>query len=358
MKRPYKPGYLNATSAPKAKKSKQTILRDWIISAIILICAILFFAAIYYIEALYDQGPIPTFTPSNEANESQLYHYTSKLNFDDCVYFSAVTISTLGYGDYRPVSFSRTTAGFESIIGIVLMGIFVSRLVSRQQDRLTKRLLTGQLNLEIQNFRDMLLPLLESFLQLRALSSNDINSEKYRIELSTLLDKTAGLMQSMARYWRHEAQLPDLTLIIPISASGRMLGEVISIIECLSIIVDSETVTTIREEDRKSIRNITESALLMADVLNSHIGSKGIRHSIETLYPLIVKLRKQFKLKKPYVKRKKENFLVSSARISSAAPSALPVRRFCLKNSGWNWIACIVVFLSAAILIRGSKRED
>ena len=44
-------------------------------------------------------------------------------------YFSAVTITTLGYGDIVPItSLSRTLVAFESNAGIVLIGLFLNSL--------------------------------------------------------------------------------------------------------------------------------------------------------------------------------------------------------------------------------------
>lgn len=68
-----------------------------------------------------------------------------QVSFLDCLHFSVVTITTLGYGDYRPESFGRLVSAVEVLAGIILMGIFVARLVSHHQDRLIKRLVRGQL---------------------------------------------------------------------------------------------------------------------------------------------------------------------------------------------------------------------
>ena len=43
----------------------------------------------------------------------------------DFVYFSAVTFSTLGYGDIRPMPSSRILAGLEALIGNLHLGIIV-----------------------------------------------------------------------------------------------------------------------------------------------------------------------------------------------------------------------------------------
>jgi hypothetical protein len=47
------------------------------------------------------------------------------------LYFSAVTITTVGYGDIVPLTgTTRALVGFEATVGIVLLGIFVSSLIA------------------------------------------------------------------------------------------------------------------------------------------------------------------------------------------------------------------------------------
>jgi hypothetical protein len=61
-----------------------------------------------------------------------------KGNFGRMFYFSAVTITTLGYGDVVPITpLARFFVAFESILGIVLIGLFLnalSREASRRRD--------------------------------------------------------------------------------------------------------------------------------------------------------------------------------------------------------------------------------
>ena len=53
----------------------------------------------------------------------------------DFVFFSFTTLTTLGYGDIRPVSdFARSLTSAESILGVFYMAILVSRLVSLYGD--------------------------------------------------------------------------------------------------------------------------------------------------------------------------------------------------------------------------------
>ena len=52
------------------------------------------------------------------------------------IYFSAVTATSIGYGDIVPQGVARLLAVFEGIAGLILFGCVVSKFVSRRQDRL------------------------------------------------------------------------------------------------------------------------------------------------------------------------------------------------------------------------------
>ena len=57
-------------------------------------------------------------------------------NFLDCVYFSTVTFTTLGYGDFRPLEgWGRIFAGTEAFIGAFMMALFVYTFARRTGGR-------------------------------------------------------------------------------------------------------------------------------------------------------------------------------------------------------------------------------
>ena len=69
---------------------------------------------------------------------ASLYYFTgvscnkgNRATFDQCIYFSVVTWTTLGFGDYHPdVGMSQTIAAVESIIGYVYMGVAVAFILN------------------------------------------------------------------------------------------------------------------------------------------------------------------------------------------------------------------------------------
>ena len=55
-------------------------------------------------------------------------------DFLNCIYFSVVSFTTLGYGDYHPVGWSRVVGASEGFIGAFFMAMFVLT-VGRKMNR-------------------------------------------------------------------------------------------------------------------------------------------------------------------------------------------------------------------------------
>ena len=68
-----------------------------------------------------------------------------KRSYLDCLYFSVVTISSLGYGDLHPLGFSRVLAAIEVVSGLVFIGVFVARIVSVKQDEMAEYIVTSKI---------------------------------------------------------------------------------------------------------------------------------------------------------------------------------------------------------------------
>ncbi|MDP7162721.1 MAG: potassium channel family protein [Phycisphaerae bacterium] len=57
-------------------------------------------------------------------------HYQPDIGI--CIYFSTVTFTTLGYGDFRPKpGFFRLLAGTEAFLGVALMPLFIVDLARK-----------------------------------------------------------------------------------------------------------------------------------------------------------------------------------------------------------------------------------
>jgi len=62
--------------------------------------------------------------------------FSTSNNFLDCMYFSTITFTTLGYGDFRPLEgVGRILAGSEAFIGAFMMALFVYTFARRTGGR-------------------------------------------------------------------------------------------------------------------------------------------------------------------------------------------------------------------------------
>lgn len=90
----------------------------------ISIFSIFLFACIFFMTGLQGANNILFFSTSNNLNEN--------INiFLDCLYFSVVTFTTLGYGDILPLGISKLFAGLEALLGGFVLAIFVVVFVKK-----------------------------------------------------------------------------------------------------------------------------------------------------------------------------------------------------------------------------------
>ncbi len=58
----------------------------------------------------------------------------------DAIYFSFITVTSVGYGDILPHGIARVTAIAEAIAGLLLFGAVISKFVSRRQDQVVQEI--------------------------------------------------------------------------------------------------------------------------------------------------------------------------------------------------------------------------
>jgi len=88
-------------------------------SLVLIIC---YFAAVYKLLGIIDT------TSDKEVNPSWLTSF----------YFSVVTWSTLGFGDYKPNQLTQVWVMAEALMGNVFMGLLIAKIIIINQVRLPK----------------------------------------------------------------------------------------------------------------------------------------------------------------------------------------------------------------------------
>ena len=70
----------------------------------------------------------------------------------DSLYFSLVTISSLGYGDFRPTGYGRLVASLEVLYGLVILALIVSKIASERTSTLVKLIYTSDVQMRIRGY--------------------------------------------------------------------------------------------------------------------------------------------------------------------------------------------------------------
>jgi len=84
------------------------------------------------------------------------YETTAKPNLADSLYFSIVTISSLGYGDIRPVGWARMLVSLEVIVGLAFFGLLVAKISSVKQDYILRRMYSEAVDDKLAKFATQL----------------------------------------------------------------------------------------------------------------------------------------------------------------------------------------------------------
>ncbi len=71
------------------------------------------------------------------------------------LYFSVVTVSSLGYGDLQPRGAGKVMAGIEVVLGLGLIGIVIAKLTSKRVSHFVSRLFASETKRQLQNFVTM-----------------------------------------------------------------------------------------------------------------------------------------------------------------------------------------------------------
>ncbi len=112
--------------------------------------------------------------------------WKTPLGFIESIYFSVVTITTLGYGDISPINDAgRILTGIEALLGIVSIGLFLNSISERRaelQDKKRHDAVVEHLLWQYQNFREVVTKIC-----LRAIADRYNTDRKLKLNLPEML---------------------------------------------------------------------------------------------------------------------------------------------------------------------------
>lgn len=106
---------------------------------------VLSFGALFWYLSACGSGIVATYSPLGTKEDISLL---------DAVYFSAITVSSLGYGDYRPIGLGRLIAAIEVLSGLSLMSIIIAKLASERQSILVRLIYASDTERRVKAFTE------------------------------------------------------------------------------------------------------------------------------------------------------------------------------------------------------------
>jgi hypothetical protein len=192
-----------------------------------LTAVIVGFAGIYWAFGVFGVGMLE-FTAGNQR----------AVTFWDALYFSLVTVSSLGYGDIRPVGWTRLFVGLEVILGLSFFGLLVAKISSVKQDYILRRMYYSDvIDRRLKEFADDLDEKLKLYrITSNMLLSGDIDPEltytfKAEVKETTLFYQLHALLREIDELVEFEIHNGDFFGDVSDTTMSRILASVQGVLD-------------------------------------------------------------------------------------------------------------------------------
>lgn len=236
----------------------------------LLFLAIIIFSITYYILSFYNNGPVLT------------YNVSQGVSFGDCIYFSIVTISSLGYGDMRPQGLSKVASCLEVLIGLGFLGLIVSKIASWKQDYQLRRIYSLTTKQFLDKFCDSLAncylkykDFLEKVLLEKSDDCNPLQIPTNKKQLKTFNNQLQIVCRALKSHLVYETRKGEYFAEIEAGSIINLLKPISSILRLrVNLPKDCRTAFTEASNKRKPHHTLT----FFSDICN--IISRNVSHDV------------------------------------------------------------------------------
>lgn len=242
------------------------------------IAALILFAAIYYFLSYSPvQGPKGIDGTSIERMYSSLY-------------YSVITSTNTGYGDIVPIGISRLFASLQAFIGLFLVAVFISKLLTHKQNEIMHTLRELTLSNRLRGIREDLYLARVDFgsVSETVKNSGQLAERDWHI-LALAIKQCALQLEDMSELLAHQETLEGTLArkdTVIVEATQRTL---LRLTDLLTLLIHSGIVWHENQQVRKEVSHvrIASSALLSRWKKYAHKDARimlnGIEESIENL---------------------------------------------------------------------------
>lgn len=225
------------------------------ILSFLLVVGVLVPAAIFFLLTKIGQGITPTFTTTEQ----------TVISIWDCLYFSVVTISSLGYGDYRPIGAGRIVASLQVMYGLFLLAVIVSKLASERTSTIIKLVYASDTHRRLVEFIESAKARNDSLIEAVK------NSDYFLVSKISLENKTA--FDIYKQYLDYHLQYGDIDTPWVARQLSRLIKMVGDSAELANVIIGRMYTDA---EIHQRIENYLNKAMVLAEYISSNYHSEKI----------------------------------------------------------------------------------
>ncbi|MDP8239209.1 MAG: potassium channel family protein [Candidatus Hatepunaea meridiana] len=207
------------------------------------------------------------------------------------LYFSVVTISSLGYGDMHPVGISKLFVCLEVLIGFVIMGILLAKLSSFRLSYHVTRLFSSETQKRLDGYSEEFESLVPQMIQSRKMIENTFRATPdmrptqepsdvdtyFSIKMASIHSFSLGLYN----YITYEIEHTDFFAVAPpesLIRVARAIDQVFNLLNNAVIGMTAEARTVLlKPENRKRILESVDFHKAICDNVNNKCANENVK---------------------------------------------------------------------------------
>jgi hypothetical protein len=217
------------------------------------------------------------------------YDPKAKVEFWDCLYFSVVTISSLGFGDYYPLGWMRLFVGFEVFLGLIFLGTLVAKIASEKSAYYLKRLYSGQVHDRIVGFGDGLIKWFDQYKSV--IDKEEISEQLFGNKNENLYEDLLSLSISMRKYIGYEVYFGEFFFDISKSSLHSPLDQIQEILNYLNKNISDSLVVT--NANKRRISKTAKMYITISNTIIKHSKTQSLHKKCKEIIRGSEKLRKR-----------------------------------------------------------------
>lgn len=210
-------------------------------------------------------------------------------SFWTSLYFSVVTISSLGYGDMQPLGISRILACAEVLLGLALMGIVVAKITSRRLSYHVRRLFSAESQKRLEELSSQTEGITSGYrglmLEVDNLSTPGASLKEFNEDFASAVRGMETVFINVCEYLSYEVDHGDYFTEVPSEAIARLGGgmhsNLLLLHELLGRLPSHERSVALQSLDMSKILSAMNSLREVGTIVKRHAVDEGVLFSFE-----------------------------------------------------------------------------